>query len=366
MNNYLIIFIDSFPYAWLDKLGLKFKFQCRYSLTAGIGYSINIHSEIFAGLTADEVGFFNTWKFDPQNSPFRIPKSLRTLLEGLGYNRSLNWLFRGAIKFIYKYDSLNIPYRFIDMFAPCGQTIYSNVFPAPKLLPNGTKGQDIISGKDEDRYLLAKTNILKVGRLSLFLEELDGIAHRHGLMSIEYKNYIIRLSGWIDDLCDKFRSNYPDGDIIILSDHGMSEVKNAIRFDPEKEFSTIGAHKFIYFVDTTMLRIWYIDPLIKTAAESLLNTKDYGRLLTEKDRADFGISNKKWADSIFLLNEGYVFDPSFLEKGHALAMHGYHPQLPSQKGIFLYSGLKSFNPVNPISTLQCHDMLKEILNGGKN
>lgn len=366
MNNYLIIFIDGFSYELLEKSDFMDKFAFRSALTPGIGYSVNIHAEIFAGLSADQVNFFNTWKFDPADSPFRMLKGIKKLLGFFGGNRYLNRVFRNVIKLICRFDSLNIPYKFIDMFAPCGCSVYSKVFPRFKLLPDQIKEQDIISGTDAERYSLAQEKLTKEGRLSLFFVELDEAAHKFGIDSTKYRDSFSRLNGWINNLCDKFRSTYPNGHIVILSDHGMSKVERAVRLDLEKDFSSENGKRYAYFLDTTMLRIWYLDPEIKDALETFLNSRDYGRLLTEQERVEFGIANKKWADSIFLLNEGCVFDPSFLEKGHPLAMHGYHPQLRWQKGIFLYSGPKSFLLQNQINTLQCFNMLKEILNGGKN
>lgn len=365
MNNYLIIFIDGFPYELLKNSDFTNKFSYISALSPGIGYSVNIHAEIFAGLSADQAGFFNIWKLDRAKSPFRMLKSLKKLLGYFEGNRYLNRIFRDVIRFVYGSDPLNIPYRFIDMFTPCGYSIYSKSFPKTQLLPGKTMERDIVSGTDEEKYLTAQKRLGKEGKLALFFVELDGIAHKFGLDSSEYKSYFSRLNGWVNDLYDKFKSIYPDGHIAVLSDHGMSEVKRTVHLDLEKEFSSSGGEHYVYFLDTTMLRIWYFDPEVKNALESFLGNRDYGRLLTDQERVEFGITNKEWADSIFLLDEGCVFDPSFLEKGHPFAMHGYHPQLSWQKGIFLYSGPESFIPQNPIGALQSYDMLKEILSGGK-
>ncbi len=335
MNNCLIIFIDGFPHELRGKVDFIDRFSYRSALTPGIGYSVNIHAEIFAGLRADEIGFLNTWKFTPASSPFKILKKTKKLLANFGDNRYLNRAFRGMIKLICRYDSLNIPYKFIDMFAPCGYLIDSQDFPKPKLLPDET------------------------------FVELDQVAHKFGLDSEECSNSLKRLNGWVNNLCDKFRSVYPDGHIVVLSDHGMSKVERAINFDLGKSFFPEEVGKFIYFLDTTMLRIWYLDAEIKSSAEDFLHNRDYGKLLTREERINFGIRDKKWGDSIFLLNEGCVFDPSFLEKGHSLAMHGYHPSLPWQKGVFLYSGPKAFTEQDTITTLESYNMLKEISKSGQ-
>ena len=387
MNNYLIIFIDGFPYELLQKIDSLNKFPYKCVLAPGIGYSVNIHAEIFAGLSADQIGFLNTWKFEPESSPFRILKSIKGLFVNFEDNRYLNWFFRNTISIFCRFDSLNIPYKFIDKFAPCGCSIYSKDFPKYKLLPSEITEEDIMSKTDEQRYLLAKENIVRDGKHFLCFVELDSVAHKFGLDSNEYNNSLNLLNDRVNNLCDKFRSIHPDGHIVVLSDHGMSEVKRVIRIDLEKDFYSEGILKFTpldsksrwinniqrrkhltgftYFLDTTMLRVWYLDPELKEAVESFLNNRDYGKLLTEQERIDFGITNKKWADSIFLLNEGCVFDPSFLEKGHPLAIHGYHPHLAWQKGIFLYSGPKVFAAQDTITTIGCFNLLKEILKSGK-
>ena len=129
MNSYLVIFIDGFPYELIEKMDSFNRFSYRCALTPGIGYSINIHAEIFAGLSPDQIGFFNTWSFDPTNSPFRVLKGIKGLLGDFEDNRYLNLIFRNAINFVCRHDSLNIPYKFIDIFAPCGYSVYPKNFP---------------------------------------------------------------------------------------------------------------------------------------------------------------------------------------------------------------------------------------------
>ncbi|MEK6732743.1 MAG: alkaline phosphatase family protein [Candidatus Omnitrophota bacterium] len=332
MSNHLIIFIDGFPYELIKKLDFLNRFSYKCGLMPSIGYSINIQAEIFAGLKADQIDFFNTWKFEPKSSPFKRLKNIKWALGTFQDNRYLSWFFRKAIKFNYRADSLNIPYRFIDMFAPCGYSIYSGNLTESRVLPDET-----------------------------FLE-LDTVAHKFGLDSKEYNDSINCLNKRINNLFDRFRLMNPNGHIVALSDHGMSRVQKAVQLDLEKEISLSADGNFMYFLDTTMLRVWYVNQKAKLIIETFLNSRDYGRLLNEEERISFGIANKKWADSIFLLNEGYVFDPSFLEKGHPKAMHGYYPHLPWQKGIFLYSGPKFFTVKDVLTTAECYAMLKEIVN----
>lgn len=335
MNNYVIIFIDGFPYELRERLNFLNRFSVQRSLTPGIGYSVNIHAQLFAGLSADQIGFFNTWKFQPQNSPFKMLGNIKILLSSAGNNRYLNRIFRMLIALVCRYDSLNIPYKYIDQFAPCGYTIDSDTFPAPKILP---------------QHVFTK---------------IDSVAHKFGINSQEYDDCIHDLNSWVTAICDTFTSACPDGHIVIFSDHGMSKVKHAIQLNLERDFSSNERLQFVYFLDTTMLRVWYSDLKVKNALESFLQSKDYGRLLTDQERIEFGIHNKEWADSIFLLDEGYVFDPSFLEKGSPHAMHGYDPRSRWQKGIFLYSGPKAFAQSDTVTTSDCYHVLKEITKSEK-
>lgn len=360
MNNSLIIFVDGFPNQFLDRLDHKGKFPYSSALMPTIGYSINIHAELFAGLTADEAGFFNTWKYEPENSPFRRLRRAKSMLRDLGGNRYSNRILRDLIALICGSDSLNIPYELIDMFTPCGQSIFSKDFPHSKLIPEDVSEGEVFYGKDYTRYIEAIKEIGKKSSVFVAFVELDGISHKFGLNSNQYSNCLSSLNSWINDIHNKFREANPDGNIVVLSDHGMSAVKRAVHFDPETELGSVDGRDFIYFLDTTMLRLWYLKPASKSAVESQLSQKDYGRIVTEGERLDYGITDSRWAETLFILNEGCVFDPSFLEKGHPLAMHGYHPSLPWQKGIFLYSGPKVFPARETITAKECYTMLKEI------
>lgn len=364
MSKYLIIFIDSFPYEMLKGCSFSDKFLYKSKLTPGLGYSVNIHAEIFAGLSADKIGFFNTWKFSPKSSPFKAFKSLKSILSIFGNNRYLNRIFRELIKFACGTDSLNIPYKYIDLFAPCGHSIYSKDFPALKIIPEGINEKDIISLQDAKSYQSVKIKIKEEGRAFLSFVELDEFAHRFGLGSKEYNNLFKSLDNSISKLCNEFRKKYPEGHIAVLSDHGMSKVKKIVKFDLKDALPKKDIKNIIYFLDTTMARLWYRDAKIKASVEDFLASKDYGKLLTEEERVNFGIADKKWADSILLLNEEYVFAPSFLEKGRPLAMHGYHPDCLWQKGIFLYSGPNHFILKKDINTFECNSILKEIFKSG--
>ena len=59
----LVIFIDALPY----EVAKKFTSLKKYNiapLTPGYGYSVNLHAELFAGVTPDKAGYFGDMAYN--------------------------------------------------------------------------------------------------------------------------------------------------------------------------------------------------------------------------------------------------------------------------------------------------------------
>ena len=59
----LVIFIDAMPFYEGASLAERLNAKSYKKVTPGIGYSINVKTEIFAGIGPDEVGYFCEWVF---------------------------------------------------------------------------------------------------------------------------------------------------------------------------------------------------------------------------------------------------------------------------------------------------------------
>lgn len=209
------------------------------------------------------------------------------------------------------------------------------VFLSPSF--SGQKGE-----KDFKAYEAAMANIGSKENIFVMFGDLDNIAHTYGIRSHKYLKRINDLDGLCENLIKEFRRiNGDKSEIIILSDHGMAEVTGSIRIDPEEKLGPAGPKSYFYFIDSTFLRIWLRDGSRRTEVEDYLAKLSGGRLLSDPHRKHFGITDKKFGDYIYLIDEGNVFFPDFMGGRRVKAMHGYFPENDSQKGIFLHLGSNS-------------------------
>jgi hypothetical protein len=66
-------------------------------------------------------------------------------------------------------------------------------------------------------------------------------------------------------------------------------------------------------------------------------------------------------DFILVLNEGVVFQPRSLSNKVPRGMHGYHPELPSQKGVFAAFGAPLPGDAYPRTNVKVAAVLMGIL-----
>ena len=83
-------------------------------------------------------------------------------------------------------------------------------------------------------------------------------------------------------------------------------------------------------------------------------------MLDESERATWKISSEDFGDIIFLLDEGAIFVPNFFSDFGCSAMHGYQPDLKSQRGIIASSVPAESIPVDmPVPAHRAYKLLAD-------
>ncbi len=81
--------------------------------------------------------------------------------------------------------------------------------------------------------------------------------------------------------------------------------------------------------DSTMVRFWFPGGASdQTKVEVWLNDRPEGRILTDKDLKENGclFPDRRCGELWYLLKQGTIFAPSFMNQRHVPGMHGYDPQ----------------------------------------
>lgn len=347
MADTLIIFIDSLRYDHATEMPFLGRLPGLHPVHPGFGYSVNIHAELFAGCRPDDLGYFCEWMVNPTEAPGRRWRRLLSLLDLIFRPYVLNRGLQRLLTRGYCSDRImpNIPVRHLDKFALAGKHILSPHFPKPTLFSEhpdlhvlpyrsiAPKGS-----RDEAVYRQALAALAEHPQLFVPLPDLDGIGHNHGLGSGEHHRHLARLDKWVAELAQDFRRRYPEGQFFVVSDHGMANVRGGVRLDIEAHCGRSGLRNYLYFSDATLLRVWVYDEALRQPLAEFLGSLPLAHLLTEEERRHYGLTNLAFGDFILALEEGYCFEPSTFARHIPEAMHGYHPQLPSQWGVFAHDG----------------------------
>lgn len=338
MKKIMIIFIDSLPFNQVRKM--KYLNSLKpVKVTPGFGYSINILPLMLGGYKADDLGYLNEWNFDKNSRFIRYNWGFK-LLNIFNFNFYID---RAIHKIISKITNVaNIPFNLIQYFSYKPDNSYKGKFSKETVLSKNNFHKVLYDkykkDKDLNVYLEAKEAIGSHDKIFLSLVDLDHLGHIKGVGSLEYNIKLRKLDEQIKDLADKFKKN--GGEVIVLSDHGMVNVNKGVKIDIEKEIGKVDEDSYVYFIDSTLLRVWTFSKEYKKKVEDYLKTKRFGKILSDKEREKYGITSKKFGDFIFILNEGICFSPNFFGRGLPKAMHGYLPGLESQKSFIAFSGDK--------------------------
>ena len=338
MKKIMLVFIDGLQFdTAIEKMSIL-KNAKNSRVIPGIGFSNNIYPEMLCGVNPDEIGYFNEW------SPRKEKKSkLPFYLKWLDMFRWSLYINAGIRKIIlrkiFKLDFSNIPFKYAHYFKAQGSHNFRDLTGNNILYDYNFDIYDSVEtgvgvGK-RDNFIIDKLDSeLKQKNYLLSLVDLDNIAHINGVTSSKFHNHIDNLDDRLNKLFGKFSSLNKENEIYLFSDHGMVDVNKVINFNIEEEFGEMNEDKYLYFIDSTYMRVWVKDKLLMNKFEAHLSTRGFGELLTDEQRKEFGLTNKEFGDFIFRGKEGVMYVPNFYGGRANKAMHGYDSYLKSQNAIF--------------------------------
>lgn len=370
MDPLLLIFIDSYPYEFVSEMPFLSS-HFRWQVECGIGYSVNVKAELFAGLRPDDLGYMNEWTFAPEHSRFRSHHWWLRLIDPVKHfyyaDRVAHRLLQ---KFVFRQGLINIPFTYLRYFTKRGTPPYYDGFEFPSLFSMGSHLKIVRYSdfpfsphRDEEVFRQARRVIEHSSEGdSIFIAwaDLDNFTHVNGVGSPQHLQKIKELDRMVGDCVDDFRKRNPNGRFLFVSDHSMANVTKHVSFEPEKMWGRVSPETYVYFTDSNILRLWVFDSEVKKKIAEFLNNWGEGKLLSQEERSRFSITEPIFGDLIYILNEGTVFYPSFWGRGSVAAMHGYHPDTESQKGCVVSDQQIFASKMIPKST-EVYSWLKEQL-----
>jgi len=362
-----MILIDAFAYNYLSDKYTSFIYKISNDntllrLNPILGYSDSIRATIFTGAYPEDHRYWMFYKFSPETSPF---KGLTRLKFIENFPELIKRPMKIAISLTYcKYLSKKFGYSNLsvqnfllntveyfdftlkeNMLTPNVFGDYRTIFDI--LSENNIKWQYINSTNpiyllrspsSQRKYLLSKIRDIneETDFIFIYLHHPDILAHRFGINSKRFKNVLKETDILVKDLYEELIRRFKEISVIIFSDHGMADAQKFINFNDifkEKGFGK----DYLIALDSTMVRIWYLKEKGYKIREYFENL-NYGRFLSKNELKDLKIKfdNRWYFDDIYLIEPPYNIYPNFTSLLKPYAMHAYHPDLESQKGIAIF------------------------------
>jgi predicted AlkP superfamily pyrophosphatase or phosphodiesterase len=160
--------------------------------------------------------------------------------------------------------------------------------------------------------------------------ELDGLGHRYGPHPELFQDSLREIDAWVHGTFDSATKRKLALNLIIVSDHGMFDVKDTVDIERKLELIPLKVPEdYLYFLDSTIARFWFFNAKAKRLVEEILSTVPNGHILSqqekEKLKIDFKLNNF-YGELLFWVDKGYMIFPNFFQsitQDKTSGMHGY-------------------------------------------
>lgn len=300
-----------------------------------------IGASIFTGKTINEHKIWCNWVLS--TSPRKIPGTVHSFLKLSDYvpndriSKNIRWIVNAVFNTDYGIET-TIPSDLVPFFdvsqkkhftEPRAVATIDTLF--DKLRDNGISYFEIglydSLSDDINTQKFVSAFDLSYDFYFIKLSKLDAFGHQYGPNSSQIKTCLTKIDSQVRFICEHIKSLFPEYNIVIFSDHGMTEVKHHIdlisflRRLPIKH-----GHDYILFLDSTIARFWFFNLRAYYLIKKGLTHCGFGKILTADDLIHFDIHNVggEYGSLFFALHEGYVFFPDYFRKSNPpLGMHGY-------------------------------------------
>lgn len=325
-------------------------------------------TEIIAGLTPAQSGFWSAIGFAPENSEYTwlwgLLRYVEDVLPVYFSARFRRIMSKAARAFGKRMGICNIPFDLLSSFALTEDSIAHDgvkAFGTSSLFDhlrnynlrfgyeNTFTALGMCNGNDADRLKNA-LNQTGLDAQFIYLSALDEVGHSDGPESRAMREKLKELDSDISRFVAAYLRKQAMARFVLLGDHGMLRVDRAI--DAEaillRHAKAAGLRRkkdFMYFLDSTFMRIWCLTPEAEKAIPFLAADKELsidGKFLTEEslNSAQLPVAVKKYGDYVWAAAAGVVISPDFFHcREHEVrGMHGYSPDALGMQGTFIMFG----------------------------
>ena len=346
----LVIFLDAVPQMMLEEHAqFLSKFGKSGAMTPGLGFSLNLFPELFAGISPDQLGYFNKWTLSqamwngeeqPRTNPI-LSSVARIVDRTTRGSQLLSRAIHKGFEKIYRQGNIaNIPFEYLPYYVnnslQDGDVSY--FFDELSYIEVVRFNEFRVPIDQQDEYAFEEACLKAREGKSVFVTfgYLDHLGHLKGPESTEFKSRIELLDRWCEQLVDIFSTvSSDDFSVVICSDHGMASVTEKVFLDLDKHIGRPSLSTYAYFLDSVIARIWVKTPALVEEISEYLSNLEVGRILDQELRSKYCTTNREFGDIIFMLDEGKLFWPGWYGGWFPKGMHGYMPTEKAQQAMIV-------------------------------
>ncbi len=326
----------------------------RHACQTLLGYSCTFDPTILTGLLPVEHGHFSFFVYDPPRSPFGWAKKFSWLPQKIaGHHRVRNRVSRWVAQragYTGYFQLYSVPFNrlpYLDYTEKKDIYEVGGIIAGHETIFRTWERSGLPWVKSDWRrgdtaniaHIKNEIGAGKVRLAYLFTAGLDAVMHAHGTKGPTVDAAFDQFEKWIREIHGLAQESYDKVRIHIFSDHGMADTQSASRM--MIEFESLGlryGQDYAAVWDSTMARFWFPgDEAVRETVTKWLSRRKEGRILSDDDLRASGalFPDHRYGELFYLLNEGIIFAPSYMNQGFVRGMHGYAPSAVSTPACWL-------------------------------
>lgn len=343
----LVFLVDALGWEIVERFGFgRDRFARRASLGTVLGYSSAAIPSLLSGARPDEHGAWSMFRLAGSHGTFarwawvpplphaldwRARRFIRRRVDRSGRVSAYYDLYEIPAHLLHRFDLAQTG----DPFTPGGlarETVFDWMRSSgvryrlwSYRTPEEANLEQAVAAVDDDHLDV----------IFVYTAELDALMHRAGIFHEAVERKLARYDRFLAAMEERARGRGVDLSVVLLSDHGMTDVTAVA--DPWGEMERRGhrlGRDYLAFFDSTMARVWGDGRAMEAMGEALGGA---GRRLERGELRAMGCDfpGGEYGETVFLAEPGVLIVPSFMGSRPIAAMHGYHPDDRFSRGCFM-------------------------------
>ncbi len=347
----------------IDALGWKYvegrPFLNRYlphrkAVRTILGFSSGAIPTILTGKPPVVTGHWNLLYYDPQNSAFRWARHFgflpQTILDHRVTRRVITEMGRRLFRMGPSFECCVSPrllpwFNWVEkrnIYSERGISGAASIFDdlAKDRIPYRVYSYHDFS--DAEILLRAEADMKETDARFFFvyLSEMDMFLHLHCHEPEQIARKLLWYESGLSRLFEVARGIDADARLTVISDHGMTPVRDHYDLLGELEHLDLRMpDDYLAVFDSTMARFWFFNEDARRTVAEAFQGLPCGRWLLKDELKREGVlfSDHRFGEEIFLLHPGWLLSRSDFNGAHWMpaGMHGYHPDDPYADAILL-------------------------------